>query len=165
MRLSDRINGSLTFSFIQKLNENCIEETEKLEETTNRELEAKKEDLRNRERQALKDLGDENWENLVGINTRLPEDIYKSFKAEEDEIRAISMIHSILTYANESNWTPEYVLDNKYMKSSIEDLGEERVRELANQEIEEYKQATINKDVYTDSEGVSYNSVTFKDDE
>ena len=32
------------------------------------------------------------------------------------------------------------------------------------QEIEEFKSATINKDVYTDSEGVTYNSVTFKDE-
>lgn len=81
-----------------------------------------------------------------------------------NEIRAIEMIHSILTYTNEYNWTTNYILNNKYMKSYIEELGEEKVRNLAEQEILEYKSATINKDVYTDSEGVSYNSVTFKDE-
>ena len=36
--------------------------------------------------------------------------------------------------------------------------------ELLKNEIEEYNNATINRNVYTDSEGVTYNSVTFKDD-
>lgn len=134
-----------------------------LKETTNKELEARKSDLRARERQALKDLGDKDYENLArDLSKILPEDLYNQFKNEEDELDCISMIHSILTYS--SNHNTEAVLNNKYLQDYINSLGIDKVKDLVNQEIEEFKNATINTDVYTDGEGVSYNSVTFKDD-
>ena len=141
-----------------------LDEEKPLTETTNKEIQKMKQDLYARERQALKDLGDENWENLVGLRGRMPEEMLNKFLEEREIINTIEMIHSILTYTSEANWNVDYVMNNKYMQSHIKELGEEKVKELAEQEIEEYKQATINKDVYTDSEDVSYNSVTFKDD-
>lgn len=141
-----------------------LDEEKPLTETTNKEIQKMKQDLYARERQALKELGDENWENLVSLKNRMPEDMLNKFLKEEEVISTIEMIHSILTYTSKTNWTIDYVMSNEYMQSHIKELGEEKVKELAEQEIEEYKQATINKDVYTDSEDVSYNSVTFKDD-
>lgn len=141
-----------------------LDEEKPLTETTNKEIQKMKQDLYARERQALKDLGDENWENLVGLRGRMPEEMLNKFLEEREIINTIEMIHSILTYTSEANWNVDYVMNNKYMQSHIKELGDEKVKELAEQEIEEYKQATINKDVYTDSEDVSYNSVTFKDD-
>ncbi len=137
----------------------------RLVETTNRGIENMKQDLYSRERQALKDLGDPDWEKLTNLKKRMPEDMYNAFEKEEREIWAISMIHSILTYSEPSNWTVENILSDKYMQDYIKELGEDKIKELINQEIEEYKNnATINKDVHTDSEGVSYNSVTFKNE-
>lgn len=141
-----------------------LDEEKPLTETTNKEIQKMKQDLYARERQALKDLGDENWENLVGLRGRMPEEMLNKFLEEREIINTIEMIHSILTYTSKANWNVDYVMNNKYMQSHVKELGEEKVKELAEQEIEEYKQATINKDVYTDSEDVSYNSVTFKDD-
>lgn len=137
---------------------------ESLNETTNHQLRYWKEDLYKRERKALKDLGDKDWENLVGLKDRLPEEQYNAFMIEEGKIRAIEMIHSILTYAEPHNHTLEYVLNNRYMQKYVDQLGQEEVTNLINNEIEEFKNAVINKDQYTDSEGVTYNSVTFKDD-
>ena len=141
-----------------------LDEEKPLTETTDKEIEKMKQDLYARERQALKDLGDENWEDIVGLSGRMPEEMLNKFLEKREIINTIEMIHSILTYTSEANWNVDYVMNNKYMQRHIKELGEEKVKELAEQEIEEYKQATINKDVYTDSEDISYNSVTFKDD-
>lgn len=141
-----------------------LDEEKPLTETTNKEIQKMKQDLYARERQSLKELGDENWENLVGLKDRMPDDMLDKFLKEKEVINTIEMIHSILTYTSKTNWTTDYVMSNKYMQSHIKELGEEKVKELAEQEIKEYEQATINKDVYTDNEDVSYNSVTFKDD-
>lgn len=137
----------------------------RLVESTNTEIKRMQQDLYARERQALKDLGDPNWEDLVGLKDRLPEEQFDAFMKEEGKIRAIEMIHSILTYAEPENWTTDYVMSNKYMKRYIEELGEDVVFDIVNQEIEEYKNnAIIDKDVHTDSEGVTYNSVRFKNE-
>ena len=142
-----------------------IEEAEEvLTETTNKELKAKYDAYREKQRQALRDAGDPNPESTVGIAKRLPPEVWNELDIEGTILDCIEMTHSILTYAPENNRTLEYVLDNKYIKKYIEKLGEDKVREIANQEVEEYKNATINSNAYTDSEGVTYNSVTFKDD-
>ena len=142
-----------------------IEEAEEvLTETTNKELRARREAYREKQRQALRDAGDPNPEDIVGIAKRLPPEVCKELDIEGTILSCIEMIHSILTYAEPHNHTLEYVLNNKYMQKYIEELGQEEVSNLINNEIEEYKNATINSNVYTDSEGVTYNSVTFKDD-
>lgn len=141
-----------------------IEESEVLTETTNKELRARHEAYREKQRQALRNAGDPNPENTVGIAKRLPPEVWNELNKEGTILDCIEMIHSILTYAEPYNHTLEYVLNNKYMQKYIEKLGQEEVSNLINNEIEEYKNAVINKDQYTDSEGVTYNSVTFKDD-
>ena len=83
-------------------------------------------------------------------------------KTEYEEIACINMLHSILTYSD--SHSVEEVMQNEYLRKYFDTLGEERVRELALQEIEEFKDAVIDKNSMTDSEGVSYNSVRFRDD-
>lgn len=141
------------------------EESENLEETTNKGIEQRRKDLYSRTRQKLKDAGDKNWENLINLKDRLsPEDLENYYK-EYDEISTIEMIHSILTYSPKENWNVDYIMENKYMNNYIDKLGEDKVRELAQQEVDEYiNNAIVNQDVYTDSEGVSYNSITFKNE-
>lgn len=142
-----------------------IDNVNRLNETTNIELERRKEDLRARERQALVDIGDSDPDSLLGIAKRLPSKIWLPLEKESAELDCIGMIHSILTYSEPDSWTTENVLSNRYMLDYIKELGKEKVTELINQEIEEYKNnAIINKDVHTDAEGVSYNSVTFKNE-
>ena len=131
-----------------------------LNETSNSELENMDKDLRDKEIQALKDVGDTKRENTTNLSKRLPEEKWKELKKQAEIISAIRMIHSILTYTDESLWKEDYILGNKYMQSYIESLGAETVANLATKEIIDFKEnATINHDVYTDSEGVSYNSV------
>lgn len=83
-------------------------------------------------------------------------------KTEYTTIRCISMIHSILAYAYKSDYTVDYIINNRYMKRYIDELGEDRVKVLAAEEIEEFKKATV-KFGGRDSEGVSYNQVIFKE--
>ena len=59
-----------------------LDEEKPLTETTNKEIQKMKQDLYARERQALKDLGDENWENLVGLRGRMPEEMLNKFLEE-----------------------------------------------------------------------------------
>ena len=135
-----------------------------LEETTHKGLEAKKKALADKTRQKLKDNGVEDWEKLTFLSKKLsPEDL-KEYLREEDEIWAIEMIHSILTYTSKDYWTVDYLMNNKYMAKYIKSLGEDKLRQIIADEIAEFENATIENDVYTDSEDVSYNSVTFKDE-
>lgn len=142
-----------------------IESKNTMKESTDSDIKRMRQDLYARERQALKDLGDPKWEDLFGLKNRLPEDQFNAFMKEETKINTIEMIHSILTYADPENWTTDYVMSNKYMKKYIEELGEDVVSDIVNQEVEEYKNnAIIDRDTYTDSEGVTYNSVRFKNE-
>ncbi len=142
-----------------------IESKNTMKESTNSDIKRMRQDLYARERQVLKDLGDPKWEDLVGLKNRLPEDQFNAFMKEEAKINTIEMIHSILTYTDPDYWTVNNVMSNKYMKKYIEELGEDVVSDIVNQEVEEYKNnAIIDRDTYTDSEGVTYNSVRFKNE-
>lgn len=121
-------------------------------ETTQRQLDGREKILYSRIR---KRLGTDDL-----ISTR--EQWTDAEKQEYSEIRCISMIHSILAYAGEHNYNVKYVMNNRYLKRYIDELGEDRVKVLAAEEIEEFKKATV-KFGGTDSEGVSYNQVIFKE--
>ncbi len=157
-------NGELSsIQYIASRETDKKEESSKLTETSDNELEKLKQDLKARERQALKDIGDPNPDDLIGIAKRLPAEQYNEFKKEQDRIDTISMIHSILIYTDSKLWTEKYVMEDKYMQDYIKDLGEDTVRDIVNKEIADFKEnATVQRDVYTDSEGVSYNSLDWK---
>jgi predicted MPP superfamily phosphohydrolase len=128
-----------------------LAETPNLTETTDKEFDARKKALYQKVRARL------GVDNLIGTHDKWTDEE----NTEEEELSCISMLHSILTYSNDHSI--EKVMSDRYLQRYINELGEQRVRELAQQEIEEFANATINRNVHTDSEGVSYNSVTFRD--
>lgn len=76
---------------------------------------------------------------------------------ELEEIRCISMIHACLIYG-----TDFFNGYKNYAKEHAKTLGEEKVNEIYAKEVEFFNEhATITKDVFTDSEGCSYNSVSY----
>lgn len=135
---------------VEKYNNGNAEEV--LDETTQRQLDNREKTLYNNIRKRL-DTND-----LMGTREQWTD----AEKQEYSEIRCISMIHSILAYAGEYNYNVKYVMSNRYLKRYIDELGEDRVKVLAAEEIEEFKKATV-KFGGTDSEGVSYNQVIFKE--
>ncbi len=134
---------------VEKYNNSDTEEV--LDETTNHQLDNREKTLYNNIRQRL------GTTDLAGTREQWTD----AEKREYSEIRCISMIHSILAYAD-SDCTIEYVMKNRYMKSYIDELGEDKVKSLIADEIEEFKKATV-RYAGTDSEGVSYNKVIFKE--
>lgn len=72
------------------------------------------------------------------------------------ELSCIDMLNSILTYGN-----GKCSIDNYYLQSYIKDLGEARVKELVDEQVEHYRRyVVIHHNVHTDSEGLTYNSTT-----
>ena len=125
-------------------------ESLKIFETTQRQLDNREKTLYNNIRNRL------GTNDLMGTREQWTD----AEKREYSEIRCISMIHSILTYAYRHDYTVDYVMKNRYMKRYIDELGEDRVKVLIAEEIEEFTKATV-KFGGTDSEGVSYNQVIF----
>ena len=73
-----------------------------------------------------------------------------------NELRCVDMLDSILTYSN-----GKCSIDNNYLQSYINDLGEARVKELMDEQVEHYRRyVVIHHNVHTDSEGLTYNSTT-----
>lgn len=136
-----------------------------LNETTRREIDRRNKQMWNDIRQSLKDNGDSDWENPIGYQLRLPKDVSSKFLRYSSETSCIDMIHSILTYSDPETWTVDNILKDHYLQKYINELGKDTVAALIQQEIDEYQNATINYNDFTDSEGVSYNSVRFRDDE
>lgn len=137
---------------VEKYNNGNAEEV--LDETTQRQLDNREKTLYNNIRKRL------GTNDLMGTREQWTD----AERQEYSEIRCISMIHSILAYAYKSDYTVDHIVGNRYMKRYIDELGEDRVKVLAAEEIEEFKKATI-KYAGTDSEGVSYNQVIFKESE
>lgn len=80
------------------------------------------------------------------------------------ELECIEIINSCLIYDRDF-WTGKsYVRGQRYISDIyIEDLGISRVQELFAEQKEYFeKYAEIRRNVHTDSEGVSYNSVVSK---
>ena len=76
---------------------------------------------------------------------------------ELEEIRCISMIHSCLVYG-----TDFFNGYKHYAKEYAKTLGEEKVNKIYAKEVEFFNEhATVANNVFTDSEGCSYNSVSY----
>lgn len=80
-----------------------------------------------------------------------------------DKIRnCYEMAESLITYGYASLDKPEDVLNSDYMSEYVKELGADTVVKIARAVADSI--ASIERDVYTDSEGCSYNSVKYKDD-
>lgn len=87
------------------------------------------------------------------------------------ELNCIEMIDSCLAYGDDPFrvinqwWYGHGYCDRSYMSEYEEILGKERVKELVDQQREEFSHAIIKHGVYTDSEGCTYNSVIYADEQ
>lgn len=73
------------------------------------------------------------------------------------ELMVRKMINSCLTYD-----TP--YLHSNYYQEDVKKVGEKRVMELYQEQLEDFKKAKVYKNVHTDFEGVTYNAVLWADE-
>ena len=87
-----------------------------------------------------------------------------------NELSCREMINSILCYHGEIGLFTENGDLNRYLcrKSNDRDyygIGKERVMELIAEQVSDFRQAKVLRSVYTDGEGVTYNSIVWADDD
>lgn len=78
------------------------------------------------------------------------------------ELDCIEMINSLLAYDYAGESSAQHILSSqkdKYLKRYVADLGETCVLSLIEGQINDIKD--ISRDVFTDSEGVTYNSIVW----
>ena len=86
------------------------------------------------------------------------------------ELDCIEMINSCLAYGSDPYtihdkwWYGHGYCKRSYMSDYEDELGVERVKELVDQQREEFSHAIIKRGTYTDSEGCTYNSVIYADE-
>ena len=71
-----------------------------------------------------------------------------------------SMINSVLCYHGTKD-----IMKNPYLNKYFETLGTITVAKLVNEQIQDFSKAKVLKNVYTDSEGCSYNSIVWADEQ
>lgn len=81
-------------------------------------------------------------------------------KTLDAEISCMDMIDSIMCYGKQDF---DYIITNDYLQRYIDELGIEHVKTLIINQLNE--KPYIKRNVATDSEGLTYNSMFFKDDE
>jgi len=87
-----------------------------------------------------------------------------------EELRCREMVHSCLIYGTDpykegTHWVMGVGhVKQTWMTPYEERLGKQRVKEIVDEEKEEFKHATVLKNVHTDCEGVTYNAVVFDRD-
>ena len=125
------------------------------------------------DKQLKKIKDDLNWK-YYGDEAYLPCNLKMPITPEDEqlykELSCIEMINSCLTYGDDPFreidkwWYGHGICKRSYMSDYEDELGKESVRELYEMQKEEFSKATILHNVYTDSEGLSYNSVRFADE-
>lgn len=91
-------------------------------------------------------------------------------KRQYEKLLCISMINSVIAYDWYEGQTAKRLLDwelndryHSYLEEYVNKLGYDEVLALVQGQLEDIK--FIERDVFTDDEGVSYNSITWKDKE
>lgn len=77
------------------------------------------------------------------------------------ELDCRDMINSIMCYA--PSLDIKEIQSNLYLDSYRKELGSETVNRLIDEQLEDFKKATVMHNVYIDSEGCSYNSIIWAD--
>ena len=85
-------------------------------------------------------------------------------KKLDRELDCREMINSILIYGY-LNSTIDGIYEDKYLRNYKKDISEDRIKELIKEQQDDLKKSKIFTDVYTDGEGVTYNSVSWYDEE
>ena len=94
-------------------------------------------------------------------NLKMP--ITKKDERLFEELYCIEMINSCLAYGVDPFEFDDY-RGKSWMTDYEKTLGKRRVKQLYKMQVEEFSKATIISNSYTDSEGCSYNSVRFADE-
>lgn len=85
----------------------------------------------------------------------------KEWTKEEEqlfhELNARKMINSCLCYKSK-------YLNTDYMESDVKHLGLERVKEIYNEQLKDFSKARVYTNVYTDCDGITYNSIKWADE-
>ena len=124
-----------------------------------------------KEIQAAKDLLNMRY---YGNECRVPQNLKRPWSKEdeifEEELSCRDMINSMLVYGD-SVEKGSYGY-NKYLKTYTEKgtwhdglLTEKRLAEIIAEQKKDFEKAIVKRDVYTDSEGCSYNSCRWADEQ
>ena len=86
-----------------------------------------------------------------------------------NELSCREMINSILCYHGERGLFTENGDLNRYLYRKGSDheyygIGKERIMELIDEQLNDFRQAKVLHSVYTDGEGLTYNSIVWADD-
>ena len=76
------------------------------------------------------------------------------------ELWCREMINSILVYHGKFN-----IMNDEYLKKYIKELGYKRVKELVDEQVEDFEKAIIKKNVSVDDDGLSYNAIIWADEQ
>lgn len=93
----------------------------------------------------------------------------KKYAIREEELSCISMINSLLCYGHGRETDAKVVLqreqshNHSYLARYVGSLGEAKVIQLIQNQIDDI--AYIKHLVYTDGEGLTYNSIVWKNEE
>lgn len=95
---------------------------------------------------------------------------YKDRNAEEQqlytELSCREMINSCFAYGQAYNfYTPSTDTFGCFATDYIETLGEATVKRLFSEQSADFAKAYVKHDVYQDSEGCSYNSIVWEDEQ
>lgn len=92
-------------------------------------------------------------------------------KRLDKELSCREMINSCLVYHGERfGWDRFWeecewrIGDKSYAAPYVRSLGKERVIQIFNEQLLDFRKAIVRECVYTDSEGLTYNSITWADD-
>lgn len=91
----------------------------------------------------------------------------KKYRQMEKELSCIGMINSLLAYNCAHMRTAEEIMQyeenayHNYLEDYVKELGRNKVLELIQGQLDSKQSVATN--VYTDSEGLSYNSIIWKE--
>lgn len=92
-------------------------------------------------------------------------------KCIDNELSCRDMVNSCLVYHGENfGWKCFWEEDEwrwgdkSYAAPFVRALGRARVEEIFKEQIEDFRRATVHTSVYTDSDGITYNSIEWADE-
>lgn len=88
-------------------------------------------------------------------------------RRQHKELSCRDMINSCLVHgtAGYDFYNPTTGEFGRYAEDHVKSLGKETVIRLFNEQSEDFSKATVKHDVYTDGEGVTYNSCVWEDEQ
>lgn len=124
---------------------------------TDRQFEQKKKELR-------EEMNSQGFGWIDGKYIKPP----KEYQMREEELHCIDMINSILAYdwfGQDAEWVIQHEEKayKNYLAEYVALFGRNKVVELIQEQINSIKE--IKRNVHTDGEGVTYNSIIWRDEE